>query len=149
MIFDKIENLGKYMGLYPGLDKAIALITNGNVVDKEVGKYEVEEGALFYLIQAYMTKDAEEALMETHERYMDLQWVISGEEIMGYAVKSDLEPTTEYSSEKDIQFFNGAYAPLHMKQDMFAIFFPNEGHKPCVKVSEPAKVKKAVFKIAY
>ena len=148
MIFDKVENISLYRGMHAGIDQAIDLIKSNHFDEAELGKTVIDGDNLFYLVQAYETKSASETKLETHNRYIDIQFMVKGDEMMGFANKSELTVLTEYDDTSDIQFFEGKYLPLLVKEGYFAIFFPNDAHKPGNSVESPKQVKKIVFKIA-
>ena len=77
-------------------------------------------------------KTKEEAKLETHNEFIDIQIPLSGTEIMGYTAAKDCVPAdAPYNAEKDITFFEGlAETYVAVKPGMFAIFFPQDGHAP-------------------
>mgnify|MGYP001536388235 FL=1 len=91
-------------------------------------------------------KTKEEAKLETHNEFIDIQIPLSGTEIMGYTAAKDCVPTNApYNVEKDITFFEGlAETYVAVKPGMFAIFFPQDGHAPGVT---PDGVKKVIVKV--
>ena len=95
-----------------------------------------------YIIPFKKTK--EEAVLETHRKMIDIQIPLSCTEVMGYTPREDLDEQP-YNAEKDITFYEGmAQQYVAVKPGMFAIFFPQDGHAPCIS-EEP--VRKAIFKI--
>ncbi|MGL4388510.1 MAG: YhcH/YjgK/YiaL family protein [Brevinema sp.] len=95
---------------------------------KPVGKYQVCE-EFFYIIQEYESK--EYASWEAHEKYIDIQILISGEEMILLADRSHLKATTAYDSEKDwIEFEGEARTSSIFSTGDVGIFFPRDAHKP-------------------
>lgn len=88
MIVDKIENIGLYKRLHKGIDKALAYIKNTNFDALPVGKHEIDGDAVFAILKEYPTKPIEDQLMESHIKYIDVQYVIEGVEHMGVTMKS-------------------------------------------------------------
>ena len=89
-------------------------------------------------------KTKEEAKLETHNQFIDIQIPLSGVEVMGYTPRTDL-PEEAYNAEKDITFYKGlAKDYLTITPGMFAIFFPQDGHAPGVT---PDGVKKVIVKV--
>ena len=75
-------------------------------------------------------KTKEEAKLETHNRFIDIQIPLSGVEVMGYTPREDL-PEAEYNADKDISFYHGlAESYIPVKPGMFVIFFPQDAHAP-------------------
>lgn len=148
MIFDKLEQIKNYKGISKNFDKAIDSIIEGDYKNSEIGKHEIDKDNIFYMIQQYDTKYIENCSFETHHNYADIQILLSGKEKIGYSNHENLEITTPYIAEKDVEKQKGDYDFL-LKMDIlnFALFFPNEPHMPCVAHKDLEKVKKAVFKI--
>lgn len=148
MIFDKLSQIKKYKGISENLDKAINTIIKGDYINSEIGKYEIDGSEVFYMIQKYNTKEIENCTFETHHNYADIQIVLSGKEKIGYSDYDNLEITTPFIIEKDVEKQKGNHDFI-LKMDIlnFALFFPNEPHMPCIANKEIEEVKKAVFKI--
>lgn len=146
MVFDKIENSSLYYNLGKRFEEAFLMLKNGKY-SLEPGTYEVDGKNLYYMVQDYTTKKMSEGKYELHKRYADLQYVVSGEENMGYAHISGLSPINEYDTSSDKQYLNGEGFLLKAPAGYFAIFFPEDGHMPCMEVNSPSQVKKIVFKI--
>jgi YhcH/YjgK/YiaL family protein len=91
-------------------------------------------------------KTKEQAKLETHNKFIDIQIPLSGVEIMGYTPAADCKPAdAAYNEEKDITFFEGlAESYIPVKPGMFAIFFPEDGHAPGVTETG---VKKVIVKV--
>jgi YhcH/YjgK/YiaL family protein len=85
--------------------------------------------------------------LECHRKYIDIQLVLEGEEEMGWkALSHCAAPVADYSSERDIQFFQDAPASwITTPAGAFCIFFPGDAHAPLVATG---KIRKAIFKIA-
>lgn len=149
MILDQLSRIDHYMGLNKNLDRAIAMLKSGEMDTMTIGKHIIEENQLFYLVQSYETKDPSEAKLEGHKRYIDLQLMVSGEEAMDVADLADVTLSVPYDSDADIQFFDGDYNRVVVKEGAFVIFFPHDTHRPGIRVGEAKRVRKVVFKIAY
>ena len=87
------------------------------------------------------------SLPEAHDRYIDLQYMLEGEEYIGYAEREALGDPVESREEDDVCFFEGKTCKLLIKSGSFGIFFPEDIHEPCIAAGESRQVKKAVFKI--
>jgi len=148
MIIDRIENIYLYRGLTNRIDYVINLLESRDFTSECPGKTLIEGDYLYYLVQEYQTKPECEAKLETHNRYIDIQFMLLGAEKMGYANKNTLTPTTDYNEITDIQFHEGVYSDLIVQEGCFALFFPEDAHKPGMEIDMTQKVKKIVFKIA-
>ena len=111
----------------------------------EVGKHAIKGADLFVNIQMAKGKSKDIALLETHKKMIDIQIPLSAPETYGYTPLCDL-PEAEYNEEKDITKYVGeANTYVTCKPGEFAIFFPQDGHAPCI--SGEAEIKKAIFKV--
>jgi len=123
--------------------------TNFSMV--EDGKYFLENESLFYILSTYKTKKPEENyISESHREYIDFQYLIYGEELIGYANYDCLKRyQADYDGKKDIELYNKVTDEsfLFLKKDMFAVFFPYEIHRPGISYFEERSVRKAIFKI--
>lgn len=146
MITDNINNIDTYRDI-PGLGQAIDYIKTHDLSTFSEGRYDIAGDKLFVNIQVYMTKDIENARLEAHDKYIDLQFIIEGEEIIGYAPRAGLSEPTEMRPENDISFYDAAFDGCLLKKGMFGVYFPQDAHAPCIAVDEKRLVKKAVFKI--
>ena len=146
MIIDSLKNIAQYK-MIPELSRVIDDIMQGDWIRFPLGKTEMDGEHLFVYMQEYDSKEAKEVKGESHRRYIDLQCVISGEEIIGYQVLEG-QKVLEEIPEKDIVFYlNTGMTKLRMKAGMFAVFFPGEIHAPCQISGQSERVRKAVFKI--
>lgn len=111
-----------------------------------MGKTELKGKDLLVNVAQTKPKTKEEAKLETHKDFIDIQIPLSGTEIMGYTAAKDCMPEdAPYNAEKDITFFTGlAESYIEVKPGMFAIFFPQDGHAPGIT---PDGVKKVIVKV--
>ena len=147
MILDKIENLDTYKGIHPGINKALNFIKETNFSNLPMGKHDIEGDALFYIFKEYETTPVDDKLLESHLKYIDVQYVTEGVEEMGVTMRTDQKPKKEYDEEQDFMLFNTAYDIITVNAGMFAIFFPDDIHMPEITTSEPSHVKKVVVKV--
>mgnify|MGYP000777495771 FL=1 len=145
MVIDTIENLEKYVSLNPLFKDVVEFIKSNRLDDLEVGKHAIKGADLFVNIQMAKGKSKDIALLETHKKMIDIQIPLSAPETYGYTPLCDL-PEAEYNEEKDITKYVGeANTYVTCKPGEFAIFFPQDGHAPCI--SGEAEIKKAIFKV--
>ena len=145
MILDTLENFDKYVALHPLFPKVADYLHSHNLSAHEPGKEIIEGKDLFvnYSITKGKTKDA--ARIETHNEMIDIQIPLNVEETYGYTPLCKL-PDLEYNEEKDIIKYEGrAESYVTCQPGEFAIFFPQDGHAPCI--SNQPEIKKAIFKI--
>lgn len=146
MIIDTIDNLGKYVALNPLFADVVDFLKCHDLNTMEAGKYTIKEKDLFLNLQMAKGRSQEAAVLETHVEMIDIQIPISGDETFGYTPLSDL-PSFDYNAEKDITKYGDTKAQTYVtvKPGQFAIFFPQDGHAPCI--TNVPEIKKAIFKI--
>lgn len=143
MILDRFENISAYSPMVKNLQNAIDFINS--LCELSVGRYEFDGG--FLMVQEGITNPVEEGSFETHEKYIDVQYVVEGSEIMLWEDKKGLKCTIEYDKDKDAAFYEGKGTAIEIKAGMSYIMFPNDGHKACCHVNSPNKYKKYVIKL--
>ncbi len=147
MIIDKIENSHLYRGIGKRIEKAFKYIHNTDLKNIQPGKYEIDGENIFALISEYKTKPESEGKLEAHRKYIDVQYVISGEELMGYSPLGNQQILEPYKEENDIVFFKGDKSFTKVSAGMFAIFFPEDVHMPGINTGKISDVKKLVIKV--
>jgi YhcH/YjgK/YiaL family protein len=146
MIIDTIDNLCKYVALNPLFADVVEFLNGHDLQILEPGKYPIKDKDLFLNLQVAKQRTKETAFLETHVEMIDIQIPISADEIFGYTPLCDL-PSFEYNAEKDITKYGDTKAQTYVtvKPGQFAIFFPQDGHAPCI--TSESEIKKAIFKI--
>lgn len=146
MVIDTLDNLEKYASLNPLFPQAFEYLRSIDFNTVEEGKIQLKGSDLFVNITTAKGKTKDTTTLETHKNMIDIQIPVSATETMGYTPLCDL-PEFEYNAEKDITKYTGVTAQsyIDVKPGMFAIFFPQDGHAPCI--SESAEIKKIIVKI--
>lgn len=148
MIFDKIENLEHFLN--PKLKNAIGemylLIDKGND-----GIFQIIEDQVFLKIMTYDTK-SEDFITESHKRYVDLQIIFMGEEIVNIYDSDTVKVKEEYDGNTDCIFYDTSLtknkASILLGRGYFAIFFSEDVHETQIFTNNKiSTIKKAVLKI--
>lgn len=147
MILDKLENADFYTCISENLKKGFEFLKNTDLQTLKIGRYEIEGKDVFALVSEYDSKKPEDCRLEAHQNYADIQYIVSGKEAIGFVTLKNQEVTVAYNPEKDIVFFSGETTPLILEAGMFAVFFPQDVHRPCMQIDGPEKVKKVVVKV--
>lgn len=146
MIADSIENKKQYENLGDGFKLGFEFIEKCVAENLPAGKYELDGKNVYASVQEYDSKT--EGRFEGHREYIDIQFIVSGEELMEWKQRSEAKANTEYNTEKDVEFFDVSDAVgIPFKKNEFAVFFPNDVHRPGMKLNESVPVKKVVVKI--
>jgi YhcH/YjgK/YiaL family protein len=146
MIIDTIENLKNYVGLNPLFAEVVDFLKVNDLQTLEPGKYPIKGDDVYLNLQVAKQRTMETAFLETHIKMIDIQIPISCAETFGYTPLKDL-PDCEYDAENDITKYGDTKAQDYITLDpgLMVIFFPEDGHAPCI-IDEP-EIKKAIFKV--
>ena len=146
MIIDTLDNLEKYAALNPLFPKVVEFLKANDLSKMADGKYEIEGKDLFVNITTTKGKTPDEAFIETHNKMIDIQIPITAAETYGYTQR-ELLPDVEYNAEKNITKIPDLAADSYVtcQPGMMAIFFPQDGHAPCI--AGVPEFKKAIFKV--
>ena len=146
MIIDTLDNLGKYQGINPLFADVVKFLKKNDLNVMEDGKYPIKGKDLFLNLTTAKGKAPDEAEVETHVKMIDIQMPLDGPETYGYTPLCNL-PEEEYNAEKDVTMYPGLMAEsfIDCQPGMFAIFFPQDGHAPCITMAP--EIRKAIFKV--
>jgi biofilm protein TabA len=147
MILDVLENAQRYLPLHKGFAKAFEFLVRADLQELPEGKYEIDGESVYAIVAIDPGRQTEDAMLETHEKYIDIQLVLEGTDNMGWRPKlSCEEPTGRYDEESDLQLFaDTPDAWLATQSGAFAIFFPEDAHMPLISSGQ---IHKVVVKIA-
>ncbi|HEX2922083.1 MAG TPA: YhcH/YjgK/YiaL family protein [Bacteroidales bacterium] len=128
-------------------DAAFKFMSSNNLPQLENKRHDIDGNNVFALVSEYMSKD--EAPFEAHRKYVDIQYVVKGQEQMGVAPLSALkESTVAYDEMKDIEFMTVTNSTYHKATpDNFLMFFPSAIHQPGMKIDQNTQIKKIVIKV--
>lgn len=146
MIFDTLKNLELYAGLGENFKQVAEYVKNNDLRTLETGRHDLENGVYMNVSDFYTTKLVEEGKYEAHRKYTDIQIILEGNEIMGYAHIDTLTAETEYHDADDYLLLQGEGSLLKVAKDNFVVFFPEDAHMPGVS-EKPGQVKKIVVKV--
>ena len=149
MVIDHLQHAAKYYCLGTGIEKALRFLQEKDLLSLENGKHTIIEDKVFAIVQEYETKDPAQEKLESHRKYIDVQYVVKGEERMGHALLENKKPSRPYNADDDYMLFDEAPDFFSViREGMFTVFFPNDLHMPCIQHEAATQVKKIVFKIA-
>lgn len=126
------------------LNEIFAQVEEGRPIEVEI-----DGRSIFAIFQCYETKDIEEAKIEGHKKYIDIQYIHSGTEQILVSPLSRIIKDAEYDKEKDVYFPKAAdYSNIRLNAGMGCILYPEDLHAPCISLDAPSKVEKIVIKVA-
>jgi YhcH/YjgK/YiaL family protein len=147
MIYDNLENSQVYANLNPRLEKALSFLQSTDLAALKPGRIELEGDSIYVLVQEYLTKSQESGNWEAHKRYIDVQYIVSGSERVGFSMLNSMK-LGEYKEERDFQAMFGEGQFLTLNAGSFVVFFPQDAHMPGIAIESLAPVKKIVVKCA-
>lgn len=147
MIYDTIEHAGVYRGISKNLAKALDFLTGTDLKSMPDERVEIDGERVFAFFQRYDTLPANDR-PEAHRRYIDIQYLIEGEELIGIAPLSAMKREVEARPERDIWFYEGETVNISIGGGRLAIFFPQDAHAPGIAAAESRPVRKVVIKVA-
>jgi biofilm protein TabA len=150
MICENIKSAKDYSGINKNFEKAFEFLKSQDLAKLAVGKYEIDGEKVFAMVQEYTTQNEAEKKWEAHEKYIDIQLIVEGKEVMGYTPATTLEVSEDLRPESDLIFYKETSTGSNIKftNGDFAIFFPEDAHKPGCALGECSKIKKVVVKVA-
>lgn len=126
------------------LDEIFKQVKPGKNIEVDLNGRDV-----FAIFQTYETKPLEEAKMEGHKRYIDVQYIHSGTEQILVAPKERMVKDAPYSEESDVYFPQTAdFTPVRLASGMACILYPEDLHAPCISIDAPSSIQKIVIKVA-
>jgi YhcH/YjgK/YiaL family protein len=130
-------------------DKAFKFLKDNDLAKLENKRYDLDGDNLFVNVSEYKTKEPIDAKFEAHRKYIDIQYVIAGSEMIGVAPLASRDSITQpYNETKDVEFSKFSNETFYeANPGNFFVFFPDDGHAPSVKTDSISHVKKLVVKI--
>ncbi len=149
MIFDNLNNAQQYYKLNENFKICFEFLLNNNLKSLKEGKYEIQGNKIFANVQNLTTKEKSEKKWEAHKKYIDIQYLITGKECMGYGIYKNFKSIKNYDTNKDVEFLKGEkYNYINLEEGEFIIFYPNDVHAPMLSVNNSENIKKVIIKIA-
>ena len=147
MIVDQLTGIGRYEALNPGFAKAFFFLRQTDLAEFLDGRHEIDGDRVYAIVVRDQGRARDAAKLEVHDRYIDIQLVLDGEDEMGWSPRADCaEPVAPMDPERDIQFFEDrpqVHVPVLPGQ--FAIFFPEDAHLPMIS---DGFIHKVIVKVA-
>lgn len=148
MILGDVRSLS-VTGLHPVLEEALTLALTARPQEQTPGRVELRGDDIFMNVMQFATQSPTEKKAELHEQYIDIQWLLTGEEHIQFGVVDAARQCEEVHVEEDYQLCRkiADCQTITLRPGMFAVFMPGEPHKPGCSVGEPQEIKKVVVKV--
>jgi YhcH/YjgK/YiaL family protein len=147
MITDLLVNSHLYLPINSKFKKAFNFLKNEDLLNLNPGKYEIDGKNIYGVVSNYLTKPMKEGLWEAHRKHIDIQFLVTNKEQIGYTNLNHVKTYKEYDDNEDIEFFKGEGNYLPIRAGIFVIFYPQDVHMPGIAIDKPESVKKVVIKI--
>ena len=147
MITDSIANYKKYIGVHEDFEEIFAFLTNVKE-GVEPGKTVFRENELWATVSVFTeTGDPAQKKFEAHRKFIDIHYIVSGEEEFGYSNVDRLTTTTPYNEQGDCEMLEGEIRSIRLKKGDFCMVFPEDAHIPCMGKSESEDLVKVIAKL--
>jgi YhcH/YjgK/YiaL family protein len=141
MILDIPDHFQQYIGLNPLFRRAFDFLEKTDFHKLELGKHSIVGDDLFVILMEYETKDASECKTENHKKYIDIQYMVEGEELMGVTLFKGQVPSVPYDETKEAAFYEINHdSTIKVSKGQFAIFFPYDLQQPSIKSGNASKI---------
>lgn len=147
MIIDKIENASRYYAMGSGIKEALKYIKDNDLSSIAAGKHEIIKDKVLMIVNEYEQNNTDKVKLEAHRINIDVQFWVSGSELMGYAPFESQPILEQYNDESDCGFYAADASFSKLEPGMFAIYFPTELHTAVIDQQCNSKVRKIVFKV--
>lgn len=151
MLVAALDDLARQLALTPNLKTALDFLQRNRRADDLPERLDVDGADVYAMLQIFETQPAAEPVrLEAHRTYIDIQYVVEGEEVMGWARVDELGNPTPYNPEKDVLHGSlpaARLTPVLVKAGQAAVFFPEDAHAPKLCAAQPVRVKKIVLKV--
>ena len=146
MIKDRLVNSETYYSLSENIQRGFEWLKTNDLKNISDGRYDINDD-LYVNVQTYDTK--EDAKYESHRKYIDIQYMITGKEYVGVVDLNKCKTCEEYDLDKDIEFYTCSEENPYqiLNEGDFLLFYPHDAHKPSINPDAKIKVKKAVVKV--
>ena len=147
MILDVLDNADRYITLNKGFREGFAFLMRSNLKELASGRHDIHTDRVFALVEDGKGRRREDAQLEAHEKYIDIQLVVEGFDNIGWKLKSACgDVAKKYDPKTDVQYFRDEPAGwLPVSEGSFLILFPEDAHMPMIA---DGRLRKVVVKIA-
>jgi YhcH/YjgK/YiaL family protein len=144
---DKVQFAKQYHLNQAAWDKAFAYLKNTDLTKLANGRHVIDGTNVYAIVTEAPTKDYDKTAFESHQKYIDFQYVITGEENMAKAPVTSVTVSKPYDGPTDIGFYTGEGKIYTVPAGTFMLFFPPDAHRPNITPGGNKVVKKIVIKI--
>ena len=141
------EDLSKYP---KSIQTAVEYVKSHDFTTMEPGEYPIDGDKIYAKVFDLTSKEIKDTMPEIHKKYIDVQFWVSGQEMMGYAPKKADYPVLEAHEDQDLYFLGNVPDEIFIKaiQGDYMVFFPSDVHRPGTVVAGAETYRKVVVKVS-
>lgn len=150
MIHGRLDSIVQEIDPASPLGLGLKWLEENELNELEPGYHKIDGERVFAIVTVINTRPEVEAKFEVHHRYSDIQVVIEGAEVIGWADREMLDESGLFDDEKDVGFYErlASFTRLQMTPGLIAVFRPGEAHMPLLHpTDELVSVRKVVVKV--
>ena len=147
MVFGNIRDEKEYLWLEEDVKKCFEYARNNDLLNFETGCHKIDGDDLFVNVVEYETTTAENRFWEAHREYLDLHLMLRGTERIDVNFIDNMEQKEYVPKDDFLPLFGEPNSCAVLEEGDFLLVYPKDAHRTAVQVKEPAKLKKAIFKI--
>ena len=144
MIVCPWKDLGRYAPIIPGLEEAMKVVAE---MDDLTPRTIALSNSNKILVQAGPTKPWEGAELEAHREYLDIQYIVKGQEVVGWAPVETLTLSGEFNTAKDKGMYAGLNDTMLIREGYCYVVYPEDAHAPGKHIDQPGEFVKLVVKL--
>lgn len=149
-IFQKFQyiNIEEVQNITKRIEDAVEYISNLDHTSLKPGKYVVDED-FYYNVQEYESFSEEQSVWESHRKYVDIQWLVSGRETLYVTDVKHLSPLDDYDMERDVIHYQSSVhqSAIILTNGSCAILYPKDAHRPARYLGHKSTIRKIVGKV--
>ncbi len=146
MIIDRLDEARRYVGLHPLFARAFETLLRPDLSSLQAGRHLIEGDRLYLVIALEEGAGMEGAVLEAHRKYIDIQFVIEGTDMIGWRpIRECAHLSQPYDAAKDLELYGErplSWSPVAGSR--FAVYFPCDAHAP---LGGTGRLRKAIMKV--
>ncbi|MBI3943536.1 MAG: YhcH/YjgK/YiaL family protein [Chloroflexi bacterium] len=147
MVVTDLDHMAQQVALSSSLRKGLEFLQRTRGQELKDGRVEIDGEEVYAIIQSYDTLVNDTPTFEAHQKYLDIQYVAAGEEVIGWTSLENLNVTAPFSEAIDAVLGTApAFTPVHLTDGQLVVLYPTDAHAPRLAAGAPSQVKKIVVK---
>ncbi len=151
MIVTDMDHIEHQVPANPSFRQAIEFLRRTDLGELPDGNVPIDGKRVYAILQRYRTAGSDAPKFEYHRKYIDVQYILSGEEVIGWAPAADMTTERGYNAEQDVCFGlmePGKWSAVRLTAGQLAVLWPEDGHAPRLVAGSSCLVRKIVVKVA-